>query len=592
MMLTLVSFLGFTALVAVISWLKTRRDDLSQISGYFLAGRSLSWIVIAGSLFLTNISAEQLTGLNANAFSNGANVMAWETVAALTLIVLAFVFLPRYLRSGIGTVPQFLEHRYGRRMRIVASFIFIYAIVIGFLPFVLYAGAITLGQLFDIGTLFGIDQTATTWVMVIAIGVVGGVYAVFGGLKAVAVSDTINGIGLLIAGLLVPILGLYSLGGGDLFDGWQVMTTQAPERLNALGTTADANIPWYGMISGVLLINLFYWCTNQAIVQRALGARSLAESQKGVLVAGFLKMAGVLMLVLPGVIAWHLYQQGMLDIPTQPGGDALNADVAYPVLVRSILPPWLTGFFCAAMFGAILSSFNSGVNSLSTLISLDIYKSLIKPHATDRETVRVGQLFATATIAICIVIAPYIANADSLYTLMRTIMAVINVPIFTVILFGVISKRAPALAGYVGLVFGMAFFYLTHFVLGDDLGFVQVHWLLLVGINFLLMLGVMTLVRMLKPLPEPVVIRDTREVDTTPWRYAPHASWALVALFVLVYVALSPLGLTSPSGSLLTVVGTSAAALLILYGLYRVTLYRLLASRLRRQPSLAPERSA
>lgn len=576
MTLTLVSFLGFTALVAVISWWKTRRDDLSQISGYFLAGRSLSWIVIAGSLFLTNISAEQLTGLNANAFSNGANVMAWETVAALTLIVLAFVFLPRYLRSGIGTVPQFLEHRYGRRMRIVASFIFIYAIVIGFLPFVLYAGAITLGQLFDIGTLFGIGQTATTWVMVIAIGVVGGIYAVFGGLKAVAVSDTINGVGLLIAGLLVPILGLYTLGGGDLFGGWQVMTTQAPERLNAIGTSPDANIPWYGMISGVLLINLFYWCTNQAIVQRALGARSLAESQKGVLVAGFLKMAGVLMLVLPGIIAWHLYQQGMLEIPTKPGGEALNADVAYPVLVRSILPPWLTGFFCAAMFGAILSSFNSGVNSLSTLISLDIYKSLIKPNATDRETVRVGQLFATATIAICIVIAPYIANADSLYTLMRTIMAVINVPIFSVILFGVISKRAPALAGYVGLVFGMAFFYLTHFVLGDDLGFVQVHWLLLVGINFLLMLGVMTLVRVLKPLPEPVEIPDTREVDITPWRYARHASWLLVALFVLVYAALSPLGVTSAFGSFVIVLGVSGVTLLLLYGLCR-----LIASRLR-----------
>ncbi|NIC05654.1 solute:sodium symporter family transporter [Billgrantia bachuensis] len=572
-MLTLLSFLGFTALVAVISWLKTRHEDLSQITGYFLAGRSLGWIVIAGSLFLTNISAEQLTGLNANAFSNGANVMAWETVAALALIALAFVFLPRYLRSGIGTVPQFLEHRYGKRMRTVASFIFIYAIVIGFLPFVLYAGAITLGQLFDVESLLGIGQTATTWVMVIAIGVVGGVYAVFGGLKAVAVSDTINGIGLLFAGLLVPILGLHALGGDDFMVGWQVLTSQAPERLNAVGMTADANIPWYGMISGVLLINLFYWCTNQAIVQRALGARSLAESQKGVLAAGFLKLAGVLMLVLPGIIAWHLHQQGMLEIPTKPGSDVLNADVAYPLLVREILPTWLTGLFCAAVFGAILSSFNSGVNSLSTLISLDIYKQLLKPSATDRETVAVGRAFAAVTIVICIVIAPYIANADSLYTLMRTIMAVINVPIFTVILFGVMSKRAPALAGYVGLVFGMGFFYLTHFVLGDDLGFAQVHWLLLVGINFLLMIGVMSVVRYLKPLPEAVVLLSDahgHQVDITPWRYARHASWILVGLFVLLYAALSPLGVTSPSGSLMSVLAVSVAALLLLYGLYRL----------------------
>ncbi|MCG7599677.1 solute:sodium symporter family transporter [Halomonas sp. McH1-25] len=581
-MLTLVSFLFFTALVAVIAYLKTRREDLSQVTGYFLAGRSLTWTVIAGSLFLTNISAEQLTGLNANAFSNGANVMAWETMAALALIALAFLFLPRYLRSGISTIPQFLENRFGKRMRVVASLIFIYAIVIGFLPFVLYAGAITLGQLFDISGLLGTGQTATTWLMVIAIGVIGGIYAVFGGLKAVAVSDSINGIGLLIAGLLVPILGLYTLGDGDFGTGFHTLVTESPERMNAVGLSDDANIPWYGMISGVIIINLFYWCTNQAIVQRALGAKNLAESQKGVLAAGFLKIVGVFMLVLPGIIAYHLFQHGLLDIPSKPGSDALNADTAYPVLVRAILPTWLTGFFCAAMFGAILSSFNSGVNSLSTLISLDLYKQLIRPDASDRQTVAVGRLFAIVTIVLCIVIAPFIASADSLYTLMRTIMAVINVPIFTVVLFGVISKRAPALAGYLGLAFGMAFFYVTHFVLGDDLGFVQVHWLVLVGLNFVLMLGVMSLVRYLKPLSTPFVLTYTREVDVTPWRYARHASWALVALLVLIYAALSPLGLTSSSGSLTAVIGVTLAVLLVLYGLYR-----LLVARYRRLAPLA-----
>ncbi|MDW5375874.1 solute:sodium symporter family transporter [Halomonas sp. HP20-15] len=581
-MLTLVSFLFFTALVAVIAYLKTRREDLSQVTGYFLAGRSLTWTVIAGSLFLTNISAEQLTGLNANAFSNGANVMAWETMAALALIALAFLFLPRYLRSGISTVPQFLENRFGKRMRVVASLIFIYAIVIGFLPFVLYAGAITLGQLFDIGGLLGIGQAATTWLMVIAIGVTGGIYAVFGGLKAVAVSDSINGIGLLIAGLLVPILGLYTLGDGDFTAGFHTLMTESPQRMSAVGLSDDANIPWYGMISGVIIINLFYWCTNQAIVQRALGAKNLAESQKGVLAAGFLKIVGVFMLVLPGIIAYHLFQHGLLDIPSKPGSDALNADTAYPVLVRAILPTWLTGFFCAAMFGAILSSFNSGVNSLSTLISLDLYKQLIRPDASDRQTVAVGRLFAILTIVLCIVIAPFIASADSLYTLMRTIMAVINVPIFTVVLFGVISRRAPALAGYLGLAFGMAFFYVTHFVLGDDLGFVQVHWLVLVGINFILMHGVMSLVRYLKPQATPFVLTYTREVDVTPWRYARHASWALVALLVLLYAALSPLGVTSPSGSATAVIGVTLAALVVLYGLYR-----LIVARYRRMAPLA-----
>ncbi|UPR30251.1 solute:sodium symporter family transporter [Vibrio crassostreae] len=552
-MYTLLSFVFFTALVALISYIKTKKENLSEISGYFLAGRSLPWYVIAGSLFLTNISAEQLTGLNANAFRNGANVMAWEATSALTLIVLAFVFLPRYLKSGISTIPHFLEQRFGHRMRIVSSFIFIYAIVIGFLPFVLYAGAITLGQLFNISELFGITQEQSVWMMVISLGGIGGIYAIFGGLKAVAVSDTINGVAVLACGLLVPALGLYYLGGGSIWGGLDIVITEAPERLNAPGIADDANIPWHGVLSGVIIINLFYWCTNQAIVQRTLAAKSLAESQKGVLAAGFLKIIGVLMLVLPGIIAWHLHQRGMLDIPFKVSEgeitDVLNADISYPSLVRMVLPSWLTGFFGAAMFGAILSSFNSGINSLSTLISLDVYKTMINPKASDQKTVQVGKVFGIATTIICIVAAPYISQADSLYTLMRTIMAVINVPIFAVILLGIISKRAPAIAGYVGLATGMIFFYVAHFVLNGDLGFIELHWLNLVGLNLLLMLVVMLTIRYFKPLNVPFKQVETQEVEVTPWRYGKHAAWALGFMFCLLYSVLSPIGITSESGS-------------------------------------------
>ncbi|WP_434362375.1 solute:sodium symporter family transporter [Parasalinivibrio latis] len=571
-MMTVLSFVLFTLFVAYVSFLKTRKDNLDSVTGYFLASRSLSWIVIAGSLFLTNISAEQLAGLNANAFRNGANVMAWETTSALALIVLAFVFLPRYLKSGVSTIPQFLENRYGKRMRIVASFIFLYAIVIGFLPFVLYAGAITLGKLFDISGLLGISDTASTWLMVVAIGIIGGLYAVFGGLKAVAISDTINGIGLLIAGLLVPVLGLYYLGGDSVSQGVEILFRDAPERLNAAGIAPDANIPWHGMLSGVIIINLFYWCTNQAIVQRTLAAKNLAESQKGVLAAALMKILGIFMLVLPGIIAWHLHQKGMLTIPfkTVDGAETavLNADMSYPLLVRAILPDWLTGFFGAAMFGAILSSFNSGVNSLSTLVSLDIYKQAINPQASDKQTVAVGRLFGIVTIGVCILIAPYIANSDSLYTLMRTIMAIINVPILAVILMGVISKRAPALAGYVGLAVGMVFFYTAHFVLGGDLGFVKLHWLNLVGLNLVLMLGVMALIRYLKPMSKPYQATYTGEVDIQPWKYAKQASWVLLTLFLLLYVTLSPLGLTSETGSMLSVISIVAASMVVIYALF------------------------
>ena len=568
-MLTILSFIFFTGLVAIVSYYKTKGENLSSLKGYFLAGRSLPWYVIAGSLFLTNISAEQLAGLNANAFRNGANVMAWEATSALTLIVLAFIFLPRFLKSGISTIPQFLEIRYGKKMRTVASAIFIYAIVIGFLPFVLYAGAITLGKLFDISGVLGISDYATTWVMVIAIGVVGGIYAVFGGLKAVAISDTINGIGLLIAALFVPIIALYQLGSGDFSNGFNILLVEAPERMQALGLTEDANIPWHGLISGVLIINLFYWCTNQAIVQRALAAKTLAEGQKGVLAAAALKILGVVMLVLPGIIAWHMYQRGMISIPMKEvGGMVVNSDMSYPVLVRAVLPTWLTGFFGAVLFGAVLSSFNSGVNSLSTLISLDIYKQLIKPAATEIETVRIGKLFGIATIVICIGIAPFISTAESLYTLMRTIMAVINVPIFAVLLMGVISKRAPALAGYVGLVTGMVFFFVSKFILNGDFGLFQVHWLNLVGMNLVLMLAVMTAIRYWKPMDKPYIQVATNEVEVNEWKHAKLASWILIFAFITLYTVFSPLGLTSETGSWLKVALTISGSMLLLYFVY------------------------
>ncbi|WP_299659195.1 solute:sodium symporter family transporter [uncultured Psychromonas sp.] len=586
-MLTILSFIFFTGLVAIVSYYKTKGENLSSLKGYFLAGRSLPWYVIAGSLFLTNISAEQLAGLNANAFRNGANVMAWEATSALTLIVLAFIFLPRFLKSGISTIPQFLEIRYGKKMRTVASAIFIYAIVIGFLPFVLYAGAITLGKLFDISGVLGISDYATTWVMVIAIGVVGGIYAVFGGLKAVAISDTINGIGLLIAALFVPIIALYQLGSGDFSNGFNILLVEAPERMQALGLTEDANIPWHGLISGVLIINLFYWCTNQAIVQRALAAKTLAEGQKGVLAAAALKILGVVMLVLPGIIAWHMYQRGMISIPMKEvGGMVVNSDMSYPVLVRAVLPTWLTGFFGAVLFGAVLSSFNSGVNSLSTLISLDIYKQLIKPAATEIETVRIGKLFGIATIVICIGIAPFISTAESLYTLMRTIMAVINVPIFAVLLMGVMSKRAPALAGYVGLVTGMVFFFVSKFILNGDFGLFQVHWLNLVGMNLVLMLAVMTAIRYWKPMDKPYIQVETNEVEVNEWKHAKLASWILIFAFITLYTVFSPLGLTSETGSWLKVALTIAGSMLLLYFVYN-SIKKVLANK----PTAAPIKS-
>ncbi|MEX0321603.1 MAG: solute:sodium symporter family transporter [Puniceicoccaceae bacterium] len=546
-MWAVISFAMFTGMVAVISYLKTRDEDLGHSTGYFLAGRSLSWFVIAGSLFLTNISAEQLTGLNGNAFASGANVMAWETIASIAMVFMAVFFLPRYMKSGITTVPQFLEARFGRGMRTVASFIFLYALIIGFLPFVLYAGGITLGKLFDVSGMLGVSDKVALWIMITALGIVGGCYAVFGGLKAVAVSDTINGIGLVIGGFTIPVLALWKLGDSSIIEGWNILLAESPERLQAAGTGPEASVPWHTLFTGILIINLFYWCTNQAIVQRTFGAKNLAEGQKGVLAASFMKVLGVAMLVLPGIIAWHMHQRGMINVPvkevTDTGETILTIDMAYPLLVRSVLPPWMTGFFGAVMFGAILSSFNSGLNSMSTLFSVDIYKKWIKKDATDSQMVKAGKIFGTILIAVCILIAPAIGKAEGLYTLMRTIMAVINVPILAVILMGVISKRAPALAGFIALPVGMVFFYTMNFVLDNNYGLFQLHWLHTCGLNLVLMLSIMTVVRYLKPMEEPYVQKYSGEVNITTWKYAWHASWFIIVMLAVLYTTLSKIGI-------------------------------------------------
>lgn len=552
-MLPLLSFIAFTGLVAFVSYLKSRDEDLSHSTGYFLAGRSLSWFVIAGSLFLTNISAEQLTGLNGNAFSFGASVMAWETVSVVALVVMANYFLPRYLKSGITTVPQFLEERFGGGMRRLSSFIFLYALVIGFLPFVLYAGAITLGKLFDVSGLMGVSENAAMWVMVVAIGLIGGCYAIFGGLKAVAVSDTINGVGLVLGGILIPVLGLLKLGDGSVLAGWTVLAAEEPDRLRAAGIGPEAGVPWATLFTGLFMIQLFYWCTNQAIIQRTLAAKNLSEGQKGVLGAAFLKLLGVGMLVLPGIIAWNMHQKGMITVPFKESGEVgntiLNQDMAYPLLVRFVLPEWLMGFFGAVMFGAILSSFNSGVNSMSTLFSLDIYKEIIRKDATDEEMVRAGKIFGSILIVVCICISPIISKADGLYDLMRTIMAVINVPILAVILFGVLSKRGPALCGYVGLPFGMAFFAFAHFGLEDDFGIFKLHWLHTVGLNMLLMMAIMAAIRYWKPLDQPYEQRHSGEVNLDSWRFLRPASCIAIGCLAILYGLLSDIGLLNSPGA-------------------------------------------
>ena len=259
-MLALISFAVFTGLVAIISYFKTRRDDHSHGKSYFLANNMLSGWIIAGSLMLTNLSTEQLIGLNGNAYSVGAQVIAWEVIAAIAMVFMALYFFPRYWQGRIATVPEFLERRYDRQTRRILSAIFLFALITNFLPFVLYSGSIGMNTLFDIPEALGVSSELAIWIMVWSIGIAGGIYAIAGGLRAVAISDSINGIGLLVGGFLIPVLGLAALGDGNVVEGWNSILSNIPEKLDPIGNPGD-NIPFATLFTGMLLLNVYYWCT-------------------------------------------------------------------------------------------------------------------------------------------------------------------------------------------------------------------------------------------------------------------------------------------------------------------------------------------
>ena len=331
-LISIISFFGFTFLVAFVSWWKTKDHEQDSSDGYFLGGRSLTGGVIAGSLMLTNLSTEQLIGLNGVSFAEGLVAIAWETLASISLVLLALFFLPRYLKSGLTTIPEFLENRFDRTTRTMTTCLFLLGYVFILLPIVLYSGSLGLISIFKVDQILGLTHSQAIWFGVWAIGLVGSIYAIFGGLRAVAISDTVNGLGLLIGGIALPFFGLSFIGEGDILAGLNTLMESHPERFSAIGSN-EQSVPFSTLFTGMILVNTFYWCTNQAIVQRALAAKNLAEGQKGALYAGFLKLLGPLILVLPGMISYHIF------------GDSLETnDLAYPMLVQKVLPSHWVGF--------------------------------------------------------------------------------------------------------------------------------------------------------------------------------------------------------------------------------------------------------
>ena len=537
---TAITFVAFTALVAIISWWKTRGDNLDTQDGYYLAGRGLTGPVIAGSLLMTNLSAEQLVGNNGQAVRVGMSTMGWEVTSAIALVILAFVLMPKYLQTGLTTVPQFFEERYDAGTRRLVSIIVLLSYVVIMLPNILYAGAEVFVNIFGLDKVLGISYFAAIAIVCVATAIVGSIYAIFGGLKAIALSDSINGLGLIVGGLLVPIFGLMFLSGqlggdGSFLDGFDKFLHTDPVYLNSINeyNSPEPWLPWPLLLTGLLVNNMYYWATNQSIIQRTFGAKNLKEAQKGAVFAGFLKIMTPLIIVVPGVICALAY----------PGQDWGNGNSAYPMLVSEVMPKPVLGFFAAVMFGAILSSFNSVLNSASTIYALDIHRPIFNPAASDAHMVKVGQNFGTVVAIISTIMSPFMLYMTGITTFVNSAFAAFNTPIFVCLLCGFFWKKVPSIAAKIVIPAHVVLYFLLQFVLRNMIPALNdIHYLYFTAVLFVFDMLLMWVIVKKSPRPEDFVLHDAKAVDMTPWKNG--KIWATITLLVMVaaYIIFSPLG--------------------------------------------------
>lgn len=525
---TLVSFFIVTGLVGLGTWLIVRRQRHDTSTSYFLAGRSLGAVYIAFSLLLTNLSTEQLVGLNGAAFNDGLSVMAWEVVSVLSLVLMALFFLPKFLKSGISTVPQFLELRFDHTTQVICNVIFLIAYAVILLPIVLYTGATGLNSIVDIKGLFGFSSdVAALWFSVWLTGIIGALYAIFGGMRGIAVSDTFNGVLLLAGGFLIVWFGLAAAGdGAGVVAGMENIADKYPEKLNSLGGPKQS-VPFFTLFTGVILLTTFYWCTNQQIIQRTFAAHNLAAGQKGVLLTGALKLLGPLYLVLPGIIALYLFAG------THPD---LKGDQAYGLLVKTVLPPWLTGFFLAAMAGAVLSSFCGALNSTSTLFCMGIYRGLVRKDASELEVVKAGKTFSTVVAIVSMCVAPLLAGQDSIFGYLQKMNALYFIPILSVVLMGLLLRRMPASAAKVGLIGGVALISAGYFIPALEEHVVnRVGGFHFIAIVFVALCATMFIMTKAAPRSEDWVHHHSGDVEMTPWRWTKPCAAALVVIVLAIY---------------------------------------------------------
>ena len=537
-----ISFFVVIGIVGLISYVKTRGHDLKSSAGYYNGGNSLAGLVICASLVMTDLSAEQMVGNNGQSVFVGMGVWATQGLFWMGLVVTAIFILPALLKEGVITLPQFFEKRFDKSVRAIIAVVMMLSYIVCFLPAALYAGAQIFVNLLDLDEVLGVS-TFTAIVVVIAILLLLGLaFVLSGGLRAVAISDTVFGAAMLFLAVLVPILCFTFLsntlgGDGSILDGLDKFLTTRPEMMNAWNEW-NSNAPWWPwpvLFTGLFVNVTFFAGANQSIIQRALGANSLASGQKGLILAGFADFFSPVFLVVPGIVA-------ALAWPTMDFG---NGDAVFGMVSQAILPKWILGIFGAIIFGAILSTVNGLFNSIQTMFAIDLYKQYIKKDAADEHYVKVGRRFIIFVAVFSAFFAPALLVMSGVTTFIASSLAILNSPILIILLFGIYSKKASAYAAKVTMITHIVVYVLLQYLLPmviPALG--AVHFNYWTAILFVIDGLLMIIFSRIKPRTakdDEDTVERFYDVDMTPWKYRKHWIIATTAVTVAFYVAFSPL---------------------------------------------------
>lgn len=424
--------LYFLVTFGVAIWATIReRASAGTTQDYFLAGRNAGWFLVGGSLFASNIGSEHLVGLAGTGAASGVAVAQFEILASLILLILGWVFVPFYLASGVFTMPEFLERRYSTGARWYLAIISIIAYVLTKISVTIAAGGIVFTAL------MGIDF----WTGALVVVVITGIYTIFGGLRAVLYTDLMQMFVLIGGAIAVTLVGLNEIGG------WSAMTTAAgPGFMDMWKPMSDPSFPWTGILLGAPILGVWYWCTDQFIVQRTLAAHNEDHARRGTIFAGFLKQLPLFIFVIPGVVAYTLSKSGRIQLDTP--------DQALPTLVGTLLPSGLRGLVVAGLMAALMSSLSSVFNSTSTLVTLDVYKKL-RPVSSERQLVLVGQVTTAVLVGLGLLWIPVMKLISSqLYQYLQSVQAYISPPIAAVFLIGILWKRVNAKGAMASLIAG------------------------------------------------------------------------------------------------------------------------------------------